>query len=130
MALNQFPVVQTSSCNDLSRKTAGTPLGAIGRGLVAGAAGSLAMDVLWYVRYPARRRQTALLRLGVLLWPVQLGRSAGARASRQSPVRRALPEETSAATAELVSNITHWAYGMLNGALYGIAAESLGQLRT
>src|SRR4051812_8048921 len=28
--------------------------------------------------------------------------------------------------AELVSNITNWAYGMLNGALYGIAAESLG----
>ena len=32
--------------------------------------------------------------------------------------------------AELVSNITHWAYGMLNGALYGIAAESLGPPRT
>jgi len=26
--------------------------------------------------------------------------------------------------------VTHWAYGMLNGALYGIAAESLGQPRT
>ena len=32
-------------------KTAGTPLGAIGRGLIAGAVGSLAMDVLWYARY-------------------------------------------------------------------------------
>src|SRR5690242_6779963 len=26
--------------------------------------------------------------------------------------------------------VTHWAYGMLNGALYGIAAESLGRPRT
>jgi hypothetical protein len=40
-----------SSCNDISRKTVGTPLGAIGRGLAAGAVGSLAMDVLWYARY-------------------------------------------------------------------------------
>jgi hypothetical protein len=39
------------SCNDLSQKTVGTPLGAVGRGLIAGAVGSLAMDVLWYARY-------------------------------------------------------------------------------
>jgi hypothetical protein len=49
--LNQSSIVQMSSCDDLNRKTAGTPLGAIGRGLVAGTVGSLAMDVLWYVRY-------------------------------------------------------------------------------
>jgi hypothetical protein len=39
------------SCNDISRKTAGTPLGAVGRGLAAGAVGTLAMDLLLYARY-------------------------------------------------------------------------------
>jgi hypothetical protein len=33
------------------RRTVGTPLGAIGRGLAAGAVGTLAMDVLLYARY-------------------------------------------------------------------------------
>jgi hypothetical protein len=32
-------------------RTAGTPLGAVGRGLVAGAVGTLAMDVGLYARY-------------------------------------------------------------------------------
>ena len=34
-----------------SSRTAMSPLGAIGRGLVAGAAGTLAMDALWFARY-------------------------------------------------------------------------------
>jgi hypothetical protein len=49
--LNQSPIAQMSSRNDLSRKTSGTPLGAIGRGLVAGAVGTLAMDLLLHRRY-------------------------------------------------------------------------------
>jgi uncharacterized membrane protein YagU involved in acid resistance len=31
--------------------------------------------------------------------------------------------------AALINNITHWAYGLLNGALYGITVESLTQPR-
>ena len=42
--------VPMSSCNDSSRKTAGIPLGAVGRGLAAGAVGTLAMDLLLYAR--------------------------------------------------------------------------------
>jgi len=127
--VNQAPIVQMSSCNDLSRKTPGTPLGAIGRGLVAGAAGT-PCDGRAVVRALPARRQTALLRLGVLLRPVQLGRGAGARASRQRLFEGLFQKKLPPKRAAAVSNITHWAYGMLNGAAYAIAAESLGQPRT
>ena len=49
--MNQSWTVPMRSCNDISRKTAGTPLGAVGRGLAAGAVGTLAMDLLLYARY-------------------------------------------------------------------------------
>jgi hypothetical protein len=58
--VNQSWTVPMRSCNDISRKTAGTPLGAVGRGLAAGAVGTLAMDLLWYARY----------RRGVGVWAV------------------------------------------------------------
>jgi hypothetical protein len=128
--LNQSPIVQMSSCDDLSRKTAGTPLGAIGRGLVAGAAGSLAMDVLWYARY---RRGGG--KQHFFAWEFSSGLSSWDEAPVPGQVAKRLFEglfqkKLPPQRAELVSNITHWAYGMLNGALYGIAAESLGQPRT
>ena len=48
--MNQSWTVPMRSCNDISRKTARTPLGAVGRGLAAGAVGTLAMDLLLYAR--------------------------------------------------------------------------------
>ena len=119
-----------SSCNNLSRKTAGTPLGAIGRGLIAGAVGSLAMDVLWYARY---RRGGG--KQHFFAWEFSSGLSSWEEAPVPGQVGKRLFEglfqkKLPPQRAELVSNITHWAYGMLNGALYGIAAESLGQPRT
>jgi hypothetical protein len=119
-----------SSCNDLSRKTAGTPLGAIGRGLVAGAAGTLAMDVLWYVRFRrgggkqhffAWEFSSALSSWDEAPVPGQVGKRLF-----EGLFQKKLPPQR----AVVVSNITHWAYGMLNGAAYAIAAESLGQPRT
>ncbi len=128
--MNRSWTVPLSSCNDLSRKTAGTPLGAIGRGLIAGAVGSLAMDVLWYARY---RRGGGKQHL--FAWEFSSGLSSWDEAPVPGQVSKRLFEglfqkKLPPQRAELVSNITHWAYGMLNGALYGIAAESLGQPRT
>jgi len=128
--VNRSWTVPLSSCNDLSRKTAGTPLGAIGRGLIAGAVGSLAMDVLWYARY---RRGGGKQHL--FAWEFSSGLSSWDEAPVPGQVSKRLFEglfqkKLPPQRAELVSNITHWAYGMLNGALYGIAAESLGQPRT
>jgi len=118
-----------TSCNGLSLKTAGTPLGAIGRGLIAGAAGSLAMDVLWYARY---RRGGG--KQHFFAWEFSSGLSSWEEAPVPGQVGKRLFEglfqkKLPPQRAALVSNIMHWAYGMLNGALYGIAAESLDQPR-
>lgn len=74
-------------------RTAGTPLGAVGRGLVAGAVGTLAMDVVLYARTGAAAA-TRLPHLGILRRHLQLGRGTGGGAGRQAPVRRTLPESS------------------------------------
>jgi Protein of unknown function (DUF1440) len=111
------------------RSTAGTPLGAVGRGLVAGAAGTLAMDVVLYARYrrgggkrvfPSWEFSTDISSWDEAPAPAQVGRRLF-----EGLFQKKLPPERAA----LVSNVTHWAYGLLCGALYGIAAESLSQPR-
>src|SRR5260370_34658288 len=116
--------------NDISRKTAGTPLGAVGRGLAAGAVGTLAMDLLLYARY---RRGGGKQHL--FAWEFSSGLSSWDEAPVPGQVGKRLFEglfqkKLPPQRAEPVSNITHLAYGILNGALYGIAAGSLGQQRT
>ena len=128
--MNQSRAVPMRSCHDISRKTAGTPLGAVGRGLAAGAIGSLAMDVLWYARY---RRGGG--KQHFFAWEFSVGLSSWDQAPVPGQVGKRLFEglfqtKLPPQRAELVTNITHWAYGMLNGALYAIAAESLGPPRT
>ena len=111
-------------------RAAGTPLGAVGRGLAAGAAGTFAMDVLLYARYSRgggkRDFRAWEFSADVSSWkeapaPAQVGRRLF-----EGLFQKELPPERAA----LVSNITHWAYGLLSGALYGIAVESLSQPRT
>jgi hypothetical protein len=44
-------VIPRRSLGDRARRLTVTPLGAVSRGLVAGAFGTLAMDALWYAGY-------------------------------------------------------------------------------
>ena len=110
-------------------RTAGTPLSAVGRGLAAGAVGTLAMDVLLYARYRRGGGKSNFPALGVLRRHPQLGTgTARAQVGRrlfEGLFQKKLPTDRAA----LVSNVTHWAHGLLNGALYGITVESLGQPR-
>jgi hypothetical protein len=111
------------------QRTVGTPLGAVGRGLAAGAVGTLAMDGLLYVRY---RRGGG--KRDFLTWEFSADLSSWDDAPAQAQVGRRLFEGLFQTKLPLdraapVSNITHWAYGLLSGALYGIAAESLSQPR-
>jgi hypothetical protein len=110
-------------------RTAGTPLGAVGRGLVAGAVGTVAMDVVLYARYQRgggkRDFPTWEFSADISSWdeapaPAQVGRRLF-----EGLFQKKLPPDRAA----LVNNITHWAYGLLNGALYGITVESLSQPR-
>lgn len=106
-----------------------TPLGAILRGGVAGAVGTLAMDTLLFARY---RRSSGVspfrdweFSAGVKNWedapaPAQVGRRLV-----EGLFQRKLPVERVA----LVNNLTHWAYGIMGGGQYGVLAGSSGAPR-
>ena len=115
--------------DDRRRHSTSTPLGAIGRGLSAGALGTLAMDALWYARYrrggggsnfPAWEFSSGLCTWDEAPPPAQIGKRLfeGLFQRQLSPNR-----------AALVNNVTHWAYGLLGGGEYGIVAESLRKPR-
>jgi hypothetical protein len=102
-----------------------TPLGAVARGLVAGAVGTFAMDVLWFVRYKRAGGENGFgaweFSSNVHGWehapaPAQIGKRL-----IEGVFARELPPQRAA----LVSNLTHWGFGMFGGAQYGVVAGSL-----
>jgi hypothetical protein len=109
----------------MTRSPKVTPAGAVARGLAAGAVGTAAMDTFLFVRYrlnggpeSAERWESSA---DVRTWdqapaPAQIGRRLveGLFGVKIPPTR-----------ARLVNNVMHWGYGLLNGAQYGIVAESL-----
>lgn len=102
-----------------------TPLGAIWRGLVAGAVGTAAMDALLFARYRRGGGHVALRS-----WELSTGLSSWDQAPAPAHVGKRIVEglfqvDLPATRAPLVSNIMHWGYGMANGAQYGIVASSL-----
>jgi len=106
-----------------------TPLGAVSRGLIAGAVGTVAMDALWFVRYRRGGGDSDFAEWeftsGLCSWdqapaPAQVGKRLV-----EGLFQRELPPQRAA----LVNNITHWAYGMIGGAQYGLVAGSLRRQR-
>lgn len=102
-----------------------TPVGAVARGLVAGAVGTLAMDLLLFARYRRDEGKDGFagweFSAGVEDWdaapaPAQVGRRLV-----EGVFQRELPD----GRARLVNNITHWAYGISAAAGYGLLAGSL-----
>jgi hypothetical protein len=102
-----------------------TPLGAVVRGLLAGAAGTAAMDALLFVRY----RRSGGDR-GAVEWESSAGVTTWEQAPAPAQVGRRVVDGLFDVTlppsrARLVNNVMHWGYGIVNGAVYGIVAESL-----
>ena len=102
-----------------------TPLGAIWRGLVAGAIGTAAMDALLFARYRRDGGEEPLRS-----WELSAGLSSWDDAPAPAHVGKRIVEglfqtELPPTRVPLVNNVMHWGYGMLNGALYGIVAGSL-----
>jgi hypothetical protein len=103
-----------------------TPLGSIVRGALAGCAGTLAMDLLWYSRYRREggaSRFAAWERASGVTWadasaPAQLGRKVMA-----GVFDRELPDSLAPAT----SNIVHWSYGAAWGAGLGVVLGTVGR---
>jgi hypothetical protein len=110
----------------VARRAGGlTPLGAVARGLVAGAAGTVAMDALQYARYRRGHGDE-----GFEQWESSSGLDSWDHAPAPAQVGKRLVEglfnrRLPAQRARLVNNVTHWAYGILGGVQYGIVAGSL-----
>lgn len=106
-----------------------TPFGALARGLLAGAFGTLAMDTLLFVRYKRGGGQSSFV-----AWEFSADLSSWEDAPAPAQVGRRLVKalfgrELPAQRAARVNNITHWAYGMLGGGQYGVAVGSLSSPR-
>jgi hypothetical protein len=102
-----------------------SPVGAIVRGMVAGAVGTAAMDVVWYLRY--RRgggKQKFLdweLSTDLRGWDNAPAPALVGKRIVEGFTGRALPPERAA----FVNNVIHWAYGIGWGTAYGVLAGSL-----
>jgi len=108
------------------RKTTvtGSPLGAVVRGALAGAVGTVALDAVNYVEYRAGGGTD-----DPLTWEFSAGLDSWDKAPAPAQVGRRLYEgftqhELSPRYARLVNNLTHWGYGMFWGAQFGLVAGS------
>jgi len=101
-----------------------TPLGAIVRGLVAGAIGTAAMDMVWFRRYRRGGGTQTFLK-----WEFSTGLSSWDEAPAPALVGKRLVEGFTGRTltpqrAALMNNFMHWAYGLGWGTVYGVLAGS------
>jgi hypothetical protein len=98
-------------------------------GLAAAAVGTLAMDLVWFVRYRRGGGQSDFL-----AWEFASGLAAWDQASAPAKVGKllyetALRRELPAQYAQLTTNVMHWAYGVQWGAVLGLAIGSRAHLR-
>jgi hypothetical protein len=107
-----------------------TPIRAIVRGALAGAAGTLAMDLLWYRRYRSADGDD-----GFLDWELSAGTDSYAQAAAPAQVGKRIVEgylqrELPASSARTMNNAVHWATGLLWGTVHGVLAGSATTPRT
>jgi hypothetical protein len=106
-----------------------SPLAALARGLLAGAAGTAAMDLYWYGWYRTGGGKSSLP-----AWEFACGLTSWDQVAAPGQVGKRLYEGVfqrplSAAWAPLTTNVMHWGYGLSWGALYGLVAASIGPPR-
>ena len=109
--------------------TMSSPLGAVVRGLVAGAIGTATMDAFLFARYRRNGGESSAAD-----WESSAGVTNWDEAPAPAHVGERLVEglfqiELPPTRARLVNNAMHWAYGIFNGAQYGIVAGSLPRPR-
>ncbi len=107
-----------------------TPLGAVVRGAAAGAVGTLAMDLLWYVRYRRGGGKDKFrdweLSSTTLSWEEVAAPGEVGRRVLEGFLQRELPDSWAKPTNDLV----HVGYGLMWGSLYGLVAGATDNPRT
>lgn len=101
-----------------------TPLGAVVKGGLAGAAGTLAMDLIWYRRYKQSGGEDEFVD-----WEFSAGTKSYDEAGTPAQVGKRVVEglfntQLEPSTAQWMNNGVHWGTGIGWGTLYGIAAGS------
>jgi hypothetical protein len=107
-----------------------TPIGAVAKGALAGAAGTAAMDVLWYLRYKREGGED-----GPLDWEFSNGVESYDQAAAPAQVGKRIVEgflqaELEPPTARTMNNAVHWLTGVGWGALHGLVFGSTPNART
>lgn len=123
-----MPMVRAEGAQRMA-ETGLTPLGAVAKGVVAGAVGTLAMDLVWYRRYRRGGGEQSFTD-----WEFASGTEGYEEASAPAQVgkrlvggllQRELPPET----ALPMTNVVHWGTGLAWGAIHGIVAGSARSYR-
>ena len=101
-----------------------SPLGAVGRGVLAGAVGTLAMDLVWFRRYRKGGGSDTFLD-----WEFSAGTKSYDEAGAPAHVGKRLVEgffhsELPPETAAHMNNAVHWVTGLGWGSLYSVVAGS------
>jgi hypothetical protein len=101
-----------------------SPLGAVVRGVIAGAVGTVALDAANYAQYRAGGGTEEPLQ-----WEFAEGLDSWEAAPAPAQVGRRLYEglfqkELPPSSVRLVTNVMHWGYGTMWGAVYGVVAAS------
>ncbi|MDQ6615955.1 MAG: hypothetical protein M3083_14770 [Actinomycetota bacterium] len=101
-----------------------SPLGAVVRGALAGAVGTVALDAVNYAQYRAGGGTD-----DPLTWEFSAGLDSWEKAPAPAHVGKRLYEamwqrELPPSSARTVNNVTHWVYGIFWGAQFGVVAAS------
>jgi hypothetical protein len=100
-----------------------TPLGAISRGLVAGAIGTAAMD--GYQRLAGALRNSDSSSSDESNGPKDWSKAPAPAQVGRRIIKGVFKRDVSADHIALLTNAVHWAYGISWGALYGILQASI-----
>jgi hypothetical protein len=105
-----------------------TPIQALLRGAVAGAAGTVAMDLVGYARHRSSGGSQPPLEWefgGASTWDAVAAPAQVGRRLYEGFTQRHLDEHW----ARLTNNVMHWGYGIAWGTAYGIVAGSMSRQR-
>jgi hypothetical protein len=102
-----------------------SPLGAVVRGALAGAVGTVALDAVNYAQYRAGGGTEPPwaweFSAGLDSWDSAPAPAQAGRRLYEGLFQRELPPSA----ARLVNNVTHWGYGIFWGAQYGVVRASI-----